>query len=253
MMEIAFVGNPNVGKTALINAIAGSDLQVGNWPGVTVEKKEVTFRYKDEEIHLVDLPGAYTLTPYSLEEKVTRNEICGSWVDGVINVVDTTQLRRNLYLTLELLDVQKPIVVALNFFDEFTKRGYKVDLEKLEKILGVAVVPTIASKGIGKKRLIEEAYKAVKENRKPNIIPYQEHIEKEIEFLSHKMKDERCNLKRFFAIKLLEGDEFAIQRVKQMDPSIIEAAEAARKRLQISCTSEQSDNPAGHSPRTIPP
>lgn len=232
MKTVAFVGNPNVGKTALINAIAGSDLQVGNWPGVTVEKKEVTFTYKDEELHLVDLPGAYTLTPYSLEEKVTRNEICSSGVDAIINVVDTTQLRRNLYLTLELLDVQKPLVVALNFFDEFSKRGYKLDLQKLQKILGVAVVPTIASKGVGKKRLIEEAYRALKYNKKPHIIPYQEHIEKEITFLIHKMKDEECDFKRFFAVKLLEADEFAVQRIKQMDPSIIEAANRARERLQ---------------------
>ncbi|BAF69212.1 ferrous iron transport protein B [Nitratiruptor sp. SB155-2] len=232
MFTVAFVGNPNVGKTALINDIAGSDLQVGNWPGVTVEKKEVTFTYHDEKIHLVDLPGTYTLTPYSLEEKITRNVICSEQIDGIINVVDVTDIRRNMYLTLELVDLQKPLVVALNMFDEFTKRGYALDIERLEAILGAPCVPTIGSKGIGTKRLVKEMYDAIKEERKPKVIPYQEHIEKEIAFLIKKMEREDCQLKRFFAIKLLEEDEFATKRVEQMDPSIVQAAKEARERLQ---------------------
>ncbi|BCD59368.1 MULTISPECIES: ferrous iron transport protein B [unclassified Nitratiruptor] len=232
MITIAFVGNPNVGKTALINDIAGSDLQVGNWPGVTVEKKEVTFTYHDEKIHLIDLPGTYTLTPYSIEEKVTRNVICSEQIDGIINVVDVTDIRRNMYLTLELIDLQKPLVIALNMFDEFSKRGYELDIDRLQEILGVACVPTIGSKGVGTKRLIQEIFKAVQSKKKPNIIFYQEHIEKEIAFLIKKMESEDCGLKRFFAIKLLEGDEFAIRKVVQMDPAIVQAAKEARERLQ---------------------
>ncbi|WP_281951771.1 ferrous iron transport protein B [Nitrosophilus kaiyonis] len=232
MITIAFVGNPNTGKTALINAIAGSDLQVGNWPGVTVEKKEVTFIYENETIHLIDLPGAYTLTPYSLEEKITRDVICSQKIDGIIDVIDTTDIRRNLYLTLELIDMQKPLVLALNMFDEFTKRGYELDIEKLQNILGIPCVPTIGSKGIGTKKLIKKSFEAIKNKTLPKIVPYQEHIEKEIDFLIKRMENEDCKLKRFFAIKLLENDEFAIKRVKRMDPSVIEAAIEARKRLE---------------------
>ena len=232
MKTIAFVGNPNTGKTALINAIAGSDLQVGNWPGVTVEKKEVIYSYNYEDLHLIDLPGTYTLSPYSLEERITRDVICSEQIDGIINVVDTTQLRRNLYLTLELIDLQKPLVLALNFFDEFSKRGYEIDIEKLQNLLGTPIVATIASKGIGKNRLIQEIYSAIKTHQIPKTIPYQEHIEKEIAFLQHKMANEPCRFKRFLAIKLLENDSFAIDRAKKMDPSILEAAKKAQERLQ---------------------
>ncbi|BCD62435.1 ferrous iron transport protein B [Nitratiruptor sp. YY08-26] len=232
MISIAFVGNPNVGKTALINSIAGSNLQVGNWPGVTVEKKEVRFKYEGEEIYLVDLPGTYTLTPYSLEEKITRNALCSENIDGIIDVIDVTDIRRNMYLTLELIDLQKPMVVALNMFDEFSKRGYELDIQKLETIIGVTCIPTIGSQGIGTKKLLKEIYQAVKEDKKPKIIPYQEHIEKEISFLIKKLEHYSCDIKRFLAIKLLEGDSFAIQKVSTIDPSIVASTNQARKRLQ---------------------
>ncbi|SMC09843.1 ferrous iron transport protein B [Nitratiruptor tergarcus] len=232
MISIAFVGNPNVGKTALINSIAGSNLQVGNWPGVTVEKKEVRFEYEGEEIYLVDLPGTYTLTPYSLEEKITRNALCSENIDGIIDVIDVTDIRRNMYLTLELIDLQKPMVVALNMFDEFSKRGYELDIKKLETIIGITCIPTIGSQGIGTKKLLKEIYQAVKEDKKPKIIPYQEHIEKEISFLIKKLENYSCDIKRFLAIKLLEGDSFAVQKVSTIDPSIVASANQARKRLQ---------------------
>ena len=232
MIEVAFVGNPNVGKTALINAIAGSDLQVGNWPGVTVEKKEVTFTYEDETLHLVDLPGTYTLSPYTLEEKVTRSNLCAGGFDAIVNVVDTTDLRRNLYLTLELIDLQKPMVIALNMFDEFSKRGYRLDVEKLQEIFGIPCIPTIASKGIGTKTLLGRLYEVYKECQLPHLIPYQEHIEKEIAFLVHKMEGLECQIKRFLAIKLLENDSYAIQRMQELDPAIVDLAHKARERLQ---------------------
>ena len=169
MISIPFVGNPNTGKTALINAIAKSDLEVGNWPGVTVEKKEAKFTYAKEKIALVDLPGTYTLTPYSLEEKITRNMLAKEKFDGIINVVDASNLRRNLYLTLELIDMQKPMVVALNMFDDFTKRGYKLDIDKLQEILGIPVIPTIASKGMGTKKLLDSAITTIKKHIIPHI------------------------------------------------------------------------------------
>ena len=230
-MEIAFVGNPNTGKTALINAIAGSDLEVGNWSGVTVEKKEVTFTYKNEKIHLVDLPGTYTLSPYSIEEKITREVICSDIIDGIINVVNSTDLRRNLYLTLELIDLQKPLLLALNMFDEFKKRGFSIDIEKFSKLIDIDVIPTIASRGLGKKEIIEKIYQNVKNKKIPKPFSYQEHIEKEIEFLINKMKNIECNIKRFLAVKLLENDEFAKDKLKDY-PQILKEAKNARERLK---------------------
>ena len=125
MIKIAFAGNPNVGKSALINAIAGSKLKVGNWPGVTVEKKEAFFQHNGEEINLIDLPGVYSLSPYTLEEKVTRDYIIFENPDVIINVIDSTNIQRNLYLTQLLKELNKPMILAFNFFDEFEKLEYK--------------------------------------------------------------------------------------------------------------------------------
>ncbi|KYJ87258.1 ferrous iron transport protein B [Sulfurovum riftiae] len=231
-MHILFVGNPNTGKTALINAIAKSDLEVGNWPGVTVEKKEAEFTYEGEKVALVDLPGAYTLSPYSLEEKITRNMLAEGKFEGIINVIDTTNLRRNLYLTLELIDMQKPMAIALNMFDNFTKRGYELDTGTLEEILGVPVVPTIASRGLSTQKLIDSAIAAVKEQTLPHIQPYQEHIEKEITFLIHAMP--KTDLPpRLFAIQLLAGDPYALSLAETMEKNdLIEKSAQARGRLE---------------------
>jgi len=226
LKTIAFVGNPNVGKTALINAIAGSDLDVGNWPGVTVEKKEITFKYENEDIHLIDLPGAYTLYPYTLEEKVTKNYLIKEKVNTIINVVNSTNLRRNLYLTLELIDMQKSMVLSLNMFDDFSKRGYEIDTEKLKNLLGVDVVPTIASRKLGVKDILKYA---VKSNKIPKILGYQEHIEKEIEFLEKKLDIELNFSKRFFALKLLEEDE---EILKLANDELKEFAKEAKERIE---------------------
>jgi len=137
MIKIAFAGNPNVGKSALINEIAGSSLKVGNWPGVTVEKKEAEFDYKGQTIKLVDLPGVYSLSPYTLEEKITRDYIIDENPDVVINVVDSTNLDRNLYLTMLLKELGKPMIMALNFIDEFEKLNYKLELKHFEEHMGM--------------------------------------------------------------------------------------------------------------------
>lgn len=235
-MKIAFVGNPNTGKTALINAIAGSDLEVGNWPGVTVERKEAIFRYGVEEIALVDLPGAYTLSPYSLEEKITRDVLAYEPIDGIIDVVDATALRRNLYLTLELTDMGRPMVLALNMFDDFTKRGYEIDIPRLEEILGVCVVPTVGSTGLGAKRLIECAVETVRKRRIPNIQPLQSHLEKEIALLVHWLGKFAADLPyppRLFAIKLIERDPFALELAKKKGADeIVDFAAGAAARLE---------------------
>jgi len=232
MIRIPFVGNPNTGKTALINAVAKSDLEIGNWPGVTVEKKEVKFTYEGEKVVLVDLPGAYTLSPYSLEEKITRNMLAEGRYEGIIDVVDTTNLRRNLYLTLELIDMQRPMVLALNMFDDFTKRGYELDTEKLQEILGIPAIQTIASRGLGTQKLIDAAIAAVKEQTVPHIQPYQEHIEKEIAFLIHAMPQTGLS-PRFFAIQLIADDPYAHALAETLkDRELIEKAAKARIRLE---------------------
>ena len=131
MIKIAFVGNPNVGKTALINKISNASLKMGNWPGVTIEKKEVFFKFENEEINLVDLPGIYSLTANTPEELVSRNFILENDVDVIINVVESTALGKNLYLTALLKEIGKPMIMALNYHDEFTKLNYQLDKKSL--------------------------------------------------------------------------------------------------------------------------
>ncbi len=155
MIKIAFAGNPNVGKSALINAIAGSKLKVGNWPGVTVEKKEAIFIHKGEEIKLVDLPGVYSLSPYSLEEKITRDFILEENPDVVVNVIDSTNLERNLYLTFLLKELEKPMIMALNFYDEFAKLKYKLNMKEFQDMIEIPAIPVSALKGTGIEELLD--------------------------------------------------------------------------------------------------
>jgi len=221
-MKIAFAGNPNVGKTALINAIAGSKLKVGNWPGVTVEKKEAEFEYKGGKIQLVDLPGTYSLSPYTVEERITRDFIINENPDCIVNVVDSTNLERNLYLTLLLMEMGKPMVVALNIFDEFEKSGYRIDLDKFKKYLGVDVIPTVATKNRGLRELIDKAIEVAKSKKQYRKIEYRllfdKFIENEINKLVEKLKKESLPDKyslRWLAIKLIEKDEYVIQVLKK--------------------------------------
>ena len=156
-MTIAFLGNPNCGKTTLFNAYTGANLKVANWPGVTVEKVEGAYKFKDEKIRLVDLPGIYSLTSYTMEETVSRNFILSGDADVVINVVDASCLERGLYLTLQLLELGKPVVIALNMMDIVLKRGMEIDLHRLPEMLGVPVIPVSARKRTGLDILIHAA------------------------------------------------------------------------------------------------
>ena len=149
MITVAFIGNPNCGKTTLFNAYTGARLKVANWPGVTVEKVEGSFRFQGEDIRLVDLPGTYSLTSYTMEEQVSRDFILSDEVDVVIDVVDASSLERNLYLTLQLLELGKPVVVALNMMDIVEKRGMEIDLHRLPEMLGAPVIPVSARKRRG--------------------------------------------------------------------------------------------------------
>lgn len=209
MSIIALVGNPNSGKTTLFNALTGSNQHIGNWPGVTVEKKEGKFKHKEIQYSVIDLPGTYSLGAYSEDEIVARDFILKGNPDVVINVVDATNIERNLYLTSQLLEMGTKVVVALNMMDEAKQKNIEIDVHALSKSLGVPVVATIASKNKGLGDLIEKAVEYANSGKYSKIdISYGEEIDKEIErigSLLDNIDSEYPN--KWLAIKLLEGDE----------------------------------------------
>ena len=148
-VNIGFVGNPNCGKTTLFNAYTGAKLKVANWPGVTVEKKEGSMQYHGHTFKLVDLPGIYSLTSYTMEEKVSREFILSDDVDVIVDIADASALERNLYLTLQLIELGKPVVLALNMMDIVEERGMEIDMHRLPEMLGIPVVPVSARKKRG--------------------------------------------------------------------------------------------------------
>jgi ferrous iron transport protein B len=158
---IALAGNPNAGKTTIFNALTGLHQHTGNWPGKTVEKKEGEIKFGDLNINIVDLPGTYSLTAYSPEEIVARDFIIEEHPDVVINVVDATNLERNLYLTVQILELDVPVVMALNMTDALQKDGTKIDIENLSRLLGeISIVSTTANRGAGITELISKAVEA---------------------------------------------------------------------------------------------
>ena len=159
MMKIALAGNPNSGKTTLFNALTGSNQFVGNWPGVTVEKKEGKLK-GHQDVILMDLPGIYSLSPYTLEEVVARNYLIGEQPDAILNIVDGTNLERNLYLSTQLLEIGIPVVMAVNMMDIVQKNGDQIYIDKLSKELGCQVVEISALKGTGVKEAAELAVQA---------------------------------------------------------------------------------------------
>ena len=165
MLKFALAGNPNCGKTTLFNTLTGSTAHVGNWPGVTVDKREGVYKKLSEHINIVDLPGIYSLSPYTPEEVVSRNFILEEKPDCVINIVDATNLERNLYLTTQIMEIDVPVVVALNMIDVVKKSGDKLDAKKLEREIGVPVVEISALKEEGVKARMERALEAAKQKR----------------------------------------------------------------------------------------
>ena len=170
MKTFALAGNPNSGKTTLFNALTGSTAHVGNWPGVTVDKKEGVYKKCKEPVKIVDLPGIYSLSPYTPEEVISRNYILNEKPDCIINIVDATNLERNLYLTTQLMETDIPVVIALNMTDEVKKRGDRIDESALEKITGLPVVGISALKGTNISRLMERAYEASQKGRKGKTV-----------------------------------------------------------------------------------
>ena len=212
-VTIAVAGNPNSGKSTLINAIAGSRLHVGNWPGVTVEKKEATFEHAGRTVRLVDLPGTYSLSPYSQEEIVARDYLAHERPDVVVNVVDATNLERNLYLTVQLLELGLPVVIALNIFDEAQAKGYRFDVRGIEDRLGVPVVPTSATRGTGLQQLLDRALSQADAGvgAQAAHVRYGPDLEAAIDAVSRAFADAHPEQaaaypRRWLALKLIEGD-----------------------------------------------
>ena len=211
-IRLALAGNPNCGKTTMFNDLTGATQYVGNWPGVTVEKKEG--RYKaDKQVFITDLPGIYSLSPYTLEEVITRDYLVGEKPDAILNLVDASNIERNLYLTTQLLEMGIPVVVALNMMDIVEKRGDTIDTAKLSAKLGVPVVETTALKGKGTKELIEAAKRAAKSGAKPAVHAFSDPIEQALGQISSIIADvTEADQRRWFAVKLFERDEKVLSR-----------------------------------------
>lgn len=212
-LNIALAGNPNCGKTTLFNEITGSKQHVGNWPGVTVEKKEGKYK-KNKEMNIVDLPGIYSLSPYSAEEIVARNYIVEEKPDVLINIIDATNIERNMYLTLQILETGIPTIVALNMMDEVENSGTKIDIDKISKYLGVKVVPIVARNGKNIDTLMNEV-KKVSTERNEDLDIYSKDVEDFLEEILHYIDDNDSRLinSRWRSIKLLEEDPIEIEKL----------------------------------------
>ncbi|MCX4314891.1 MAG: 50S ribosome-binding GTPase, partial [Clostridia bacterium] len=230
-MKLALIGNPNCGKTTLFNRLTGSTAHVGNWPGVTVEKREGVYRglkkHTPERIEIVDLPGIYSLSPYTPEEIVSRNYMIDEHPDLVINIVDATNLERNLYLTTQVLEADIPVVVALNMMDAVKRAGDEIDIAALERALGVPVMAISALKGNG---IIELMQKAVDTGRTVRVgasVLENTDCYKIMERICVALKAERVDDPLFHAAKLVEGDEAEYKRF----PGIARSLEEVKPEL----------------------
>ena len=211
MKHFALAGNPNCGKTTLFNALTGATAHVGNWPGVTVDKREGIYKKLDEQISIVDLPGIYSLSPYTPEEVISRNFILDEKPDCVINIVDATNLERNLYLTTQLLEIDVPVVIALNMMDMVTKSGDKINIKELEKKMNVPVVEISALKNTGIKELMEVAFEASLKPRKGQTVLKKSALSHLISDVSIALKAKDVENPLFHAVKLVEQDELEVK------------------------------------------
>ena len=224
-VTIGVIGNPNTGKSTVFNTLTGRKHEVGNWPGKTVEKKTGRCRHEKGWINVVDLPGTYSLAAYSVEEIIARNYIVEEKPDVVVDIVDASNLERNLYLTIQLLELGANVVVALNMMDVAKKRGFNIDVKKLSKLLGVPVVPMVASKKEGIKELKETVVKSSGKKRKTLFVDYGSDLEPKIKELSehiskHAKKPAEKYGARWLAVKLIEQDPEVIKMIKRADADI---------------------------------
>ena len=211
---VGFVGNPNCGKTTLFNAFTGAKLKVANWPGGTVERVEGECSYKGITLRLIDTPGIYSLTSYTLEEKITRKCLEDGEVDVIVNVVDASSLERNLYLTLQLLELKKPVILALNMMDIVEDRGMELDLHRLPELLGsIPVVPVSARKRTGLDVLLHAVIHHYEEGPQGVVVGYTPKLENKISKVETVLKAHYGNMDnlRWHAIKFLEYDEEVLE------------------------------------------
>lgn len=230
-VNVAFTGNPNCGKTTLFNAYTGANLKVANWPGVTVEKVEGSFHFQDHDLKLVDLPGTYSLTSYTMEERVAREYILSDDVDVIVDVADASALERNLYLTLQLIELGKPVVLALNMMDIVAKRGMEIDMHRLPEMLGIPVIPVSARKKKGLDILmhavvhhhdrkeftpiihhheeLERSSTHAHDHHREFAMVYSDEIEDKIDIIKEALKKKYPDMfnHRWHALKILEGDQ----------------------------------------------
>ena len=237
-MRIALAGNPNSGKTTLFNALTGSNQFVGNWPGVTVEKKEGKLK-KHADVTITDLPGIYSLSPYSLEEVVARNYLVGERPDAILNIIDGTNLERNLYLTTQLTELGIPVVVAINMMDIVRKNGDQINVQELSKALGCKVVEISALKGDGIVEAAEAAMEAAKNGKTLPMHTFSGPVEHAIAHIEeaavHHMPEEQ---QRWYAIKIFERDDKVLGKLK------LDASVAAHMEADIKAAEEELDDDA---------
>ncbi|MDH5448496.1 MAG: ferrous iron transport protein B [Candidatus Bathyarchaeota archaeon] len=241
---IALAGNANVGKSVIFNHLTGMHQHIGNWPGKTVERAEGTLHFKGYTINIVDLPGIYSLSTFSIEELISREYIAIENPDLVINVVDASVLERNLFFTLQLIELETPMIVALNQMDMAKKKGIKIDHKKLEKALGVPVIPTVAPSRVGIYDLLQASVNIIEKGKvAPSKVRYGEEVEEKILELINLVGRLRLPYPaRWVAIKLLEGEEQIEGKIRQMNPKILSAA----RRL-----AEEIEGIHGHSCSTV--
>ena len=234
-IKIALAGNPNCGKTTMFNALTGANQYVGNWPGVTVEKKEGKLKSKKtkEEVIVTDLPGIYSMSPYTLEEVVSRDYVLKENPDVIIDLVDATNIERNLYLTTQLIETGVPVVIALNMADLLAKRGIKIDVKRLSMLLDCPIIETSALKGEGLDKLIDEAVKVAKKSEidLPKDI-FSEELEGAVaevkSVLPSSVSEEK---KRWYAVKFLENDSKVVESIK-LSGAAAQTVEAQRRALE---------------------
>ncbi len=234
---IALAGNPNSGKTTLFNALTGAHQHVGNYPGVTVEKKVGSCRLNGYRFNIVDLPGTYSLTAYSLEEVVARDFLVSEKPEVVINILDASNLERNLYLTLQFMEMGLPVCIALNMMDVAQNRGIEIDVAALSRALNVPIIPIVARSGKGKKELMQAAARVVEDriNPPPMVISYGDDIDGALAHMHRKIQARgfmaECYQPRWVALKYLENDEQILKQGRQCDPDLSRDLELTAARI----------------------
>ena len=217
---VALTGNPNSGKTTVFNNLTGARQHVGNWPGVTVEKKEGSCSFRGRSMKIVDLPGVYSLTAYSPDEVVARNFIIDEKPDVVVDIVDASNLERNLYLAVQIMEMEAPLIIVLNMMDEAESKKYRIDVKVLSREMGVPIIPMVANRNKGTDELMEEIVRvAEKETDATGVrIEYGREVESEIHKLEKAISEGPLALKyppKWLAVKLIEGDEEVIKKFEE--------------------------------------